>query len=352
MLSGRRVVAVTACLFLTELAVLDPPAAANEPACREINIPVTLNPGSSATYEVHGQLCHGGSRNKGVIQVLVAGATEGGLAYWDFPHPDYYESSGRYREFWKRYSYAKYLTDAGYASLTLDRIGTGDSNRPPADDVTIASNAFVVAQVVGKLRAGRAPFTRHYERVIGVGRSLSAVVLYVESVDHGGLDGLIIQSFRRHQTPAFPAFATTFVAAQVEPRLAGSPPAYFTTRAGSRGDVFFYRPNADPAVIEHEEQIKDTITEGEVRTFFPSFDYSERVSVPVLSVVGEYDALFCSGAGCPEADQEKQFFPQASSFESRVIPNAGHDMNLQLNNRTETFPLLRDWVDRHFGKTR
>lgn len=328
------------------LAVAPLPRAMAAGTCREIDVPASLPDGKSTS--VHGLLCEGSSQLKGVIQVFMAGATEGGLAYWDFPHPDFYEvDSGTYRPLRARYSYANYLADAGYASLTLDRIGTGESAYPPAHEVTIASNASVVDQVVKKLRGGDLGIGDPYQKVIGVGHSMGAVVAYVAAVDHGSFDGIIAQSFRRHQTSAFAEFPTSFAPAQSDPRLAGRPSGYFTTRPGTRSQ--FFQPEADAFVMAHEERLKDTVTSGEVATIGPSFDYSERVEGPVLSLVGSHDALFCATPACPEAETEAGFFPQAACFKSHVIQDRGHDMNLQPGNRTDVFPIMLEWVRSNFG---
>ena len=58
------------------------------------------------------------------IQVLVPGYTYG-RSYWDFPH--------RPEEF----SYVRAAVRSGYATLALDRIGTGASSRPPASILSI-----------------------------------------------------------------------------------------------------------------------------------------------------------------------------------------------------------------------
>jgi pimeloyl-ACP methyl ester carboxylesterase len=290
---------------------------------------------------VYGVLCLGGART-GQIQVLVSGATEGGPAYWDFPAG---AGPAALRE---QYSYMAYAADAGYDALSIDRIGTGRSGHPPAHEVTIPSNAYVVHQVVDALRAG-AIGDHAYTTVLGAGRSLGASVIYETSVDYGGLDGVIVESFRQHRQPAFALFPLTFEPAQVEARFASVPPGYITTRPGTRADVFFYRPNADDDVIAIEESTKETITTGEIATFPPSFDYTKLVSVPVISLVGEYDALFCSGAGCPESPQEADAFPLAQCYEGHVVADAGHDMNLQRSARTDVFPVLVSWVARNFG---
>jgi pimeloyl-ACP methyl ester carboxylesterase len=330
------------------------PVAAQSPACTEIQLGVTVPavlPLDRTNWQVHALLCGRAHQLPRSIQVLLAGATESGLAYWDFPHPDFYEADPQTWDLFRdQYSYVQYLADLGYASLTLDRIGTGKSDRPPAHQVTIASNADVLHQVIQKLKDGTLGLPP-FETVITVGRSLGGPIIAFESAKYGDVDGLIIQSFRHHQEPPFAAFATTLMPAQLEPRFAFVPPGYLTTQPDARG-AFFFTANADPHVVAHEEATKDTITDGEAATFFPSFapqvGASNFVTVPVLSVVGDLDSLFCT-PGCPRATEEASHWPLALCFESVVIPNTGHDMNLEPSGKTEVFPVLRNWVQNNFG---
>lgn len=340
--------------LVVALAILSPGSVAASafavtPPCQDLRFPVALAPSQPVVWQVTGRLC--GATSRRIVQVLIAGATEGGLAYWDFPHPAYYESApttwGPFRD---SHSYAKYLADAGYASLTLDRIGTGASDHPPAEQVTVDSNAFVLHQVVQALRTG-SPSLPAFDTVITVGRSLGSVVAYVESNRHGDVDGIISQSFRQHVQPAFATFPATFMPAQLELRFASLPPGYITTRPGARA-AFLFTNRADPQVVAHEEATKETVTDAEAAalavTFQPGREPTRTVTVPVLSIVGEADRFFC-GPGCPEAGQEAGFFDRAACFESHVIPHVGHNMNLEPTGRTDVFPVLLGWVKTNFN---
>jgi pimeloyl-ACP methyl ester carboxylesterase len=91
----------------------------------------------------------------------------------------------------------------------------------------------------------------------------------------------------------------------------------------------------------------------------------QGIRVPILSVVGQYDAVFCTAPSCPEAQAEPAFYdchsqsagarnlvaticaPRAE-LELVVVPNAGHNLNLQ-RNAPAWFAIARHWSDRHFG---
>jgi pimeloyl-ACP methyl ester carboxylesterase len=258
----------------------------------------------------------------------------------------------------RRYSLVKYLQDAGYSSLALDRIGTGKSDHPPAELVTIETNVFVIDQVVGALRNGSLPGQQFaYAKIVGVGRSLSGVMIDMEAGVMHGLDGVIIQSFAHNPEPMFALFPTALMPAQLEPRLAQVPPGYYTTRPAepplqpeSPRVTFFFQPpgSYDPAVAAHEEKTKETLCDSEVPTFPAAFGFAQQVTVPVLSILGDSDALFCAPPDCPASAAESGSYPGASSFEAHVIPGVGHDMNLQYNGKKLVFPLIVDWLRRSF----
>ncbi len=68
-----------------------------------------------------------------MAHLLISGATEG-HNYRDFPlQPE-------------RYSYVRALANAGYDACNFDRIGIGESDHPPVDQVTILSHLTTVVE--------------------------------------------------------------------------------------------------------------------------------------------------------------------------------------------------------------
>jgi pimeloyl-ACP methyl ester carboxylesterase len=146
------------------------------------------------------------------------------------------------------------------------------------------------------------------------------------------------------------------------------PPGYETTLPGTRA-VFLYSPNTDPDVVAlYEKAGKDIAPAGEDAGFdrvVTSPALVQGIRVPILSVVGRYDAVFCTAPSCPEAQAEPAVYdcrsqsagargvvaticaPRAE-LELVVFPDAGHSLNLQRNAPT-WFAIARHWSDRHFG---
>ena len=88
-------------------------------------------------------MCYAGRRIPNTVQLLVHGITTNHL-YWDFPLDNAY------------YSYVRAATAAGYATLNIDRLGTGKSSRPPNTSVDINSGTIALHSVIQTLRSGAA----------------------------------------------------------------------------------------------------------------------------------------------------------------------------------------------------
>lgn len=293
--------------------------------CEKVNFPVALAESQPATYNVVGWLCGRGSIQHRTIQVLVHGVTYSHV-YWDFPYEP------------QRYSYVRSLTAAGYATLAIDRIGSGESDHPPALEVGQRSNAHVVHQIVQKLRSGTLnvpSFGRiRSERVMLVGHSFGSGVSALEAATYHDVDGVILTGWLHNAGPGIADLGAAIIPAQLDPLLASRnlPPGYLTTAPGTRGGSFFYyAPTTDPAVVAADEATKETITYGETLDADLGAIASYQVDVPVLSVIGDRDRIFCDDPSCSAAgttDREYQYFSPAARLKIVTIPASGHDINL------------------------
>jgi pimeloyl-ACP methyl ester carboxylesterase len=309
--------------------------------CRELSFEVTLSQGDTTPYDVFGVLCARGSLRNKTIQIALHGATYD-HSYWDW----------QYRP--RIYSYARQATSAGYAVLSLDRIGAGQSDRPPAEEVTIESNAYVVHQIVQALRGGgivSPSFGRiRAERVVLVGHSLGSVISIQEAATYGDVDGVVLTGVSHTVTPALGD--VSFYPANLDPRFSGQnlPDGYFTTVPGTR-PVFYHLPSTDPVVVAVDEQTKETVTVGELNTAVSGLAFSTGVHVPVLVVVGNFDAAFCNAPSCSASgslDAEPDFYPADACAEAVFIAGAGHDLNLHLQ-APVTFSTVLSWMNRRVG---
>lgn len=320
---AKQVSVVWAASLAVVLAMTAPAhaATASGTTCHEVSTPVTFLGGSG---QISGTLCvpDGGTRT---VQLLVHGYSYARY-YWDFPyHPE-------------RYSYVRRANQAGYATLAIDRIGDGKSTHPPAASLTWDTAADTVHQVVSALRDGT--LGTAFERVILVGHSYGSVTSYLEAGRYHDVDALIGTGIA-HRVDM--AQLTMRVVAQsapaaLDPKFAhsGYDPLYVTTRVGAR-NVFYNPDNADPEVIKLDEHLKETAGELEIPTaaVYLVNSVSKTTNIPVLTVNGDKDPFFCTplAADCSSdkalADFERPYYGPNATVEAKVIPNGGHDINLE-----------------------
>ncbi|MGH2507959.1 MAG: hypothetical protein ACRDHZ_11235, partial [Ktedonobacteraceae bacterium] len=104
-----------------------------------------------------------------------------------------------------------------------------------------------------------------------------------------------------------------------------------------------------------DESTKDTATDSEFATFFTiaASTLSQAIHVPVLEVVGQNDGIFCIGTfNCTNSenvqDYEAAFFAPDAHLQVMTIPQAGHDLNLQLN-ASLWESAAAQWINSFFG---
>jgi pimeloyl-ACP methyl ester carboxylesterase len=374
----RRTARVIAVLAAAVLAPAAAGAAGADPVtvqnCRPARLPVALDPGDASQAQLSGDVCYPSQRVPGLertIQVLVSG-TAYGKSYWDFP----------YRP--ETYSYVRAANAAGFTTLALDRVGIGGSSRPLSSQITIPSNAYSIHQAVQGLRSGAVDGVR-YERVVLVGHSLGSLISWYEAAEYQDVDAVVASGIlHTFDGPGVTKFGTTLYSAALDPRFAGQnlDPGYLTTRPGTRAESFYYPLNADPQVIDTDEAVKETTTFSEaadvfwqelpgslggVRDPFCSllassceggarphwYGITPKITVPVLVVVGQYDALLCGGATRPNrcADPGKIRQDESAYFRGLTkrclvvawVPDAGHNLNLH-RNAPSWFNLSNQWA--------
>jgi pimeloyl-ACP methyl ester carboxylesterase len=316
-------------------------AAPGGPRCADVSFSVTLSPADSQTYHVAGELCAEGGLQHKTFQLALHGATYS-HTYWDWPFEP------------EIYSYMRYATAAGYAVLSIDRIGVGASDHPPADAVDIAANAYVAHQIIQDLRGGNLivpSFGRvRAERVALVGHSLGSLISIQEAATFGDVDGVVLTGASHTVTAALGE--VSFYPASLDPRFAASdlPDDYFTTVPGTRG-IFYHAPFYDPRVLAVDEATKETATLAELNTAVAALSLSGGIHTPVLVMVGDDDAAFCNPPSCSVShslDGEPAFYPADACAEAVAIPGSGHSLNLHYQ-APFAFVTILGWMDLHIG---
>jgi pimeloyl-ACP methyl ester carboxylesterase len=305
------------------------PAAADAPAtCTDVNVAVTLD--LLLPAKVHARLCVPNGKRHTAIQVLLHGATYNGY-YWDFPYQP------------QTYSYVRAANAAGYATLSIDRLGYGLSSRELSATLTATTQALVVHQVIQKLRAGAVNATR-FAKVILIGHSMGSGVVELETSLYHDVDGVVLTGATHHisATDLLSVLLADQYPAILDPKFGlAYDPGYLTTIPGRRAATFYATADTDPAVVAADEALKDVVSATElpdVITLGITAPISLTITAPVLIAIGSKDNFFCSGllaSDCTSAatlaQEEAPYFCAAAQLQTYVLPGAGHDLNLELN---------------------
>jgi pimeloyl-ACP methyl ester carboxylesterase len=227
----------------------------------------------------------------------------------------------------------------------------------------------VVHQIIQTLRAGQRPESSLGKAIL-VGISNGSGVAVIEANRYADVDGLILTGLLHTYAPTASLAGALFYPAARDPHFAHRhvPPGYATSLPGALAVIALYSPNTDADVMALLEERKDIHPQREDAAFDRAVTTPalvQGIRVPILSVVGQYDAFFCTPPSCPEARVEPAVYdchsqsagargvvattcaPRAE-LELVVVRNAGHALNWQ-RNAPAWFALARHWSDRHFG---
>ncbi|MBF4997275.1 alpha/beta hydrolase [Nocardia sp. BSTN01] len=318
-------VAGTAFVVAVAAVVMAPPSAATGAAsCSAKDVPTPI--AGAADAFVHITVCVPAVA-RGPLQILLPGATYDST-YWDFPVDP------------ERYSYRRAANAAGFATLTLDALGTGASAEPPSLEISGDAQALAVHDVVSYVRSGIGSYRPG--RIVLVGHSEGSMVAVLEASRFGDVDGLVLTGFSHEVNPVQSALGSaSFIPATADPQLGVRyrDPGYLTTRPGSRQAAFYAPASPEPAVVDADEATKSVMPAAMTAQALLTIvtPLTRDLRVPVLGVIGRRDSVFCGNSGdCVDDDifraREAGFYGPAADYRTYVLPDAGHILNLMSGN--------------------
>jgi pimeloyl-ACP methyl ester carboxylesterase len=316
--------------------------------CYASYIPVSLVSGGPANQRVYGELCLPTGATPSTVQLLIHGATYD-HNYWDYPG------------FNGKYSYVDSSVKSRYATFNIDRIGSGKSSHPLSTSIDLYSDAWVAHQLVQALRKGKVTGPTgsiSFKKVIAVGHSYGTGVTWIESSKYHDVDAVILTGAIRElqYDTLLTKGAPNLYPASLDPKfgLFSQDLGYLTTRPGTRYQTLMEPGDVDPAVVEQDEKLKQTITATQMATFPIATMTVQDIRVPVLLVVGEKDTLFCgksTDCSTPESvvkAEKSHLGPNVPSIDGYVLKGGGHDINL-MRNAQDWFTYAVNWADQRIG---
>jgi pimeloyl-ACP methyl ester carboxylesterase len=289
-----------------------------------------------STWQTAGWLTVPDTRLRDEVHVLLHGAAYD-HRYWDWPVDP------------RRYSYTRWAAERGIATLAVDRIGNGSSTRPPGRENTVAAQSAVVDDLVRAARAGLddAP---SFSRVVLVGHSLGSVIAGHAAAMHGCADAVVLTGYlpTPTRTPRNRRLVDDGFIPALErfPHLRGLvDDDYLAPIRGGRARVMYRTDQADPIVIEVDEQLTGTATRGELQDAGAAGDLIRAMQVPTLVVVGQYDRFIGTRSTGEDghvlaARCAADLGPQ---FEFVVVDDTGHCLNLHLTAH-DAYRAIERWL--------
>lgn len=354
----RRCAAIlVAILTCAVLVVISPPAASwaegTDPSwatCSQHTVPVTVSDTDPTLYNVVGRLClrEDNARGNKTVELFVSGLT--------YDH-NYFNVS--YQP--NTYSYIYAATSRGYSTFNIDRLGVGLSDHPPAEKLTLQSHAYVIAQIVQKLRAGTIG-GRAFTIVAGVGHSFGAAILQylagTATVAATVPDYLVLSSFlMTTYTSGLTLLGNSLYTATSDPAFASSglPSGYLTTLPNTRSAAFYHLAGAEAAMVPVDEAMKQTgtLTERSTLGAARNTTITLAVKVPVLITVGQYDNLYCdeaTGLTCASSaaikTREAANWGAKACLTTYMVVDAGHSSGLHIKAR-DSYNYAHTWLDNY-----
>jgi len=260
--------------------------------------------------------------------------------YWDGP----------YRP--EAYSLVTWANEHGLTTLNIDRLGAGESARPPGDMVDAHVGAATLAEIVALARAGQIG-ARRFAKVALVGHSYGSLVSGLCQAEYGAADAVAMTGVT--------GINVIGVADTPEAHarfLLGNPPANGAYGA-PRGDeayrvmgerrrvpAFFHEPAAEPGMIQADAATAGVMTAGEHKTMGLASDAGPRIGAPVLVQMGRFDRLAYNAKHDPDAsrihDRARAAAPANFTF-APLAPDAGHNL-AQHPGARGVYDQMLDWL--------
>ncbi|KAF7531224.1 hypothetical protein G7054_g9079 [Neopestalotiopsis clavispora] len=273
----------------------------------------------SGNYSIFCKLCLPSQTTQvKTVQLLTHGATLDNT-YWDIA---------------PNYSYVDVATAAGYATLSYDQLGVGNSAHPdPVQVVQATAQVAVLHQLVGLLRS-KGLGGQVFDKVVGVGHSAGSTLTQAITAQYpADFDAVILSGTSTSAaTVALTVAAFNFINANTDPspKLRTLPAGFLTQQSAVGIQFAFYRyPNFDLNAFNQQVANKQTNTIGLLLTLGGVVAPAPLFTGPVDVVNGQNDLVFCGGDCLYPTDQNllvlSTFYPAASAkSQTYIAAGSGH----------------------------
>jgi pimeloyl-ACP methyl ester carboxylesterase len=246
------------------------------------------------------------------------------------------------------YDYAAQQAVNGQISVTINRLGYGDSGKPPGLGSCFGSQATTAHQVVQELLHGNYQSdgaSPAFQKVFLAGHSAGGLVATIESYSFRDIAGLIDFGWADGAVSPFLVQEVAYTETRcAESALGmysypGAPPNYVPFGDGAAGILFY---SATAAVRAAAPRDPDPC--GDLLSFPAAIaaDYVgvSTVKVPVLLIAGGDDELFPP----PALQLQALRYISSPSVTYKQLPDTGHGFNYEATH-LQTVAIVNNWLN-------
>ncbi|KAH0598446.1 hypothetical protein MHUMG1_03744 [Metarhizium humberi] len=299
----------------------------------------------SGNYTLAATYCEPDNGPGHALQILTHGVGFD-RSYWDFSFANY------------NYSYVNRALDAGYSTLTWDRLGIGRSSHgDPVNEIQIFLEIAALKALTDTARGGQLRGVAHkFNKTVHLGHSFGSAMTYALTALHPDItDAIVLTGFS--QVPQFLAYfalGANFAPVANNRLLAGHYAAGYVAPRDSIGvHINFFGPgDFDPEVLKVATETGQPAAVGELLTV-GSVPKSSEFPGPVMIITGDRDIPFCggncmntmaiNGSASNLVEYSRDSFKKASAFQATVVPNAGHGLNYNYN-APDVYRAITDFI--------
>lgn len=297
--------------------------------CGDYHITVTLNPDSRQALTVAGQLC------------ATAGRFDTERAEFDLPDAGYdhrlfaWPASGRN---WARAAQHR-------ATLAIDPMGTGASDRPDGRLLTVAVHAWIAHQIVFYLHNGA--FGATYHQVVDVGTGTGAQIATYEAARWHDVAALV--ALDAGHTRSLPAALSTVDTSDDHHGPIWTHDGYLIPAVTARCAAGYYLPGAARTICRQDATVdgRTPVPAGLALPLPADAAHPSRVTAAVLIVIDARDPDTCPAGPCarttPAVRHAYATFTGAAHRDLWIQPDAGR-LGLLHSSGSGLAALVNHWI--------
>lgn len=315
-----------------------------------INVHLQPNFHVKKDYTLAATICHPASGPSSTLQVLTHGLGFD-RSYWDYPFANF------------NYSYVARAVDAGYSTLSWDRLGIADSSHgDPVNEIQLALEVEALHQLTVTAAAGHLCGFEglKFKKIVHIGHSFGSVMTYALSSQYPSIaDAIVLTGFSQvpNYTGLFVLGSNFAPVAAVSNKLEKVYSTGYVVPKSSIGvQMDFFSPgDFDPKMLADVTAHGQPAAIGELLTIGGGAVAPSNFTGAVQIINGEHDLPFCGG-NCKQVEipgsnasdilqVSKPMFKSAKVFETSIVTGAGHGLNLGFSH-TEAYKNIMDFLKR------